>query len=145
MSFRNHHIKKKQKRNYSKERFVSLKTIVKYFKVQLKSTRCDLNLTQCENYDTVTHPNICEIMNKYIKVYTDLADRMKPNPKCPLDMPSIKILNATVDLSFAARLPLDGFTWITSIKLYKSIAHVRHKKQLLFCLISQNTITKSRR
>lgn len=72
-------------------------------------------------------------------------EHMQPKPECPLKMPSIKLLNATADLRFASRFPLDGFTWITSLKLYKSIAHVRHKKQLLFCIMCETPITKSRR
>lgn len=84
-------------------------------------------------------------MNKRNQFWGNFADNLHPIPRCPLNMSSIKIVNAIADLGFAARLPLDGYTWITSFKLYKPIAHVRYKKQCLLCLISEATITKPRR
>lgn len=83
-------------------------------------------------------------MNDKNQFWREIVTHMEPKPICPFDVSSIKIMNFTMDLGFAARLPLDGYTWITSIKLYKPIAHVRHRKHLLFCFIAEATITKQR-
>lgn len=116
---------------------------LEYFQIHITTKRCDLNLTKCEDYNTLIHRNICDFWNKKSPIFNAFLDQVQPKLKCPLNMHSIKISNATADLNFAARLPLDGYTWITTIKMFKSIAHVRHKKRLLFCLMSQNTITQS--
>lgn len=71
-------------------------------------------------------------------------EHTQPKALCPFSMTSIKITNATVDLGLVSYLPLDGYTWITSLKLYKPIA-IRHKKEMLFCILSEATITQTRR
>lgn len=49
-----------------------------------------------------------------------------------------------MDYSYLAHLPLDGFTWIRTLKFFKPIATVRNRKRLLFCLLSETTIMKKR-
>lgn len=69
---------------------------------------------------------------------------MQPNVKCPIKLRNVKIVNATIDFSLIAHVPLDGYTWILSNKIFQHLPNVRHRKRLLMCLISSATITKNR-
>lgn len=119
----------------------------KSFNLQFQTiaTRCDFNFTTCETYDTFSFPDICKVMNLQNTMWIDFGEHLHPKLKCPLKMSSIKIDNAIIDFAWISRLPLDGYKWVNSFKLFKQIPHVRHRKQLLFCLMSEATITKLRR
>lgn len=105
--------------------------------------RCDLNMTQCEDYDTIMIRDICNVLSLSNQMWTDFAQHTTPKAKCPFDMKSIMVTNATVDLGYVAYLPLDGFYWSFLFKVFKSILRVRNKKKLLFCGSYEAIITKT--
>lgn len=67
----------------------------------------------------------------------------QPQFKCPVDVKSIKISNATIDLGYIAYLPLDGYGFTFTFKAYKTNA--KHKKQIIFCATYAVTIMKTHR
>lgn len=77
-------------------------------------------------------------------MWSNLIEHTQPKAICPFNMTSVKITNAILDLGLVSHLPLDGYTWITSFKLYKPIG-IGHKKDMLLCIISEATITQTRR
>ena len=77
-------------------------------------------------------------------MWTDFIERSQPKIRCPFKPPLIKTMNATVDLGMVSHLPLDGYNWLIALKLFKPMANNRHKKTLVFCIISEATITKTR-
>lgn len=67
----------------------------------------------------------------------------QPKIRCPINSPVVKFRNATVDYSLIAHLPMDGFTWIINLKVFKPIVNIRHKKRLIFCVMIEVTVMNS--
>lgn len=67
----------------------------------------------------------------------------QPKIRCPINSTVIKFRNATIDYSILAHLPLDGFTWIAYLKVFKPIVNVRHKKRLIFCVMIEASVIKN--
>lgn len=101
-------------------------------------------MTNCESYDTLIVHDICKVLNQKSKMWSDFIERSQPKIRCPFKPPLVNTMNSTVNLGLVSHLPLDGYTWLISLKLYKSIANNRHKKTLLFCIMSEATITRTR-
>lgn len=76
--------------------------------------------------------------------WTDFMTHTKPKAKCPFNMKSIMVTNATVDLGYMANLPIDGYTWVLLFKCFQPVNKDRYKKHLLYCGTSEINITKSR-
>ena len=119
-----------------------------FFKLQLKisASKCDFNMTQCEKFDTFVIRDVCTIFAQANnKIWSDLFEHTQPRVKCPFKAVPIKVTNATMDFSYLTRLPIGGYTWILNINIYKSIPNVRHKKQMLFCLLGEANAVKATR
>lgn len=99
-------------------------------------------MNRCDSQHTFVIPDICKILNQKNLVWSDLVAHTYPRIKCPLKPPKHEYRNATTDLSFITYLPLDGYTWTVSVKMFKPIPNVRHKKRLIFCLMIVATILK---
>lgn len=99
-------------------------------------------MNQCDNQHTFVIPDVCKIFNQKNIAWTDLMLHTIPKTKCPLKPPLLKFRNATSDVSFLTYLPLDGYIWTVSVRMFKPIANVRHKKRLLFCIMIEATIQR---
>lgn len=75
--------------------------------------------------------------------WTDFMVHTKPIAKCPFNMKSIMVTNATIDFGYIANLPIDGYTWILLFKCFQPIKKARYQKSLLYCGTSEITITKN--
>lgn len=102
-------------------------------------------MTQCVSFDTLIIRDICKIVDQKNQIWSDAVDHTQPRPKCPLKKGTIKVTNATIDLSYIAHFPIEGYTWTLFEKAFKPIANVKHKKQMLFCIVVEATVTKSNR
>lgn len=114
------------------------------FQLQVIPKRCDVNLTQCENMETIAIRDICKILDMGDQLWTNFMANTQPKAKCPFNMKVIKVTNATVDLGYIANLPLDGFTWVLHFKSFPSAGKPKYKKHLLYCGSAEIVITKSR-
>lgn len=101
-------------------------------------------MNQCENFDTFVICDICKIINQKNQYWSDLIAHTEPRAKCPFKPSTMKIVNATMDFSYLAYLPMDGYSWIFTIKFFKPIANIRYKKRSLFCIMSESTVLKKR-
>lgn len=111
----------------------SIQTWFASFQLQITTKRCDYNKTKCEHFDTIFIPDVCKVFELEDKLWTDFMEHTQPKPKCPFNMKSIQITNATIDLGYIAHLPLDGFDWTFQMKTFNLPSKGRKKKQLLFC------------
>lgn len=114
-----------------------------FCQLQVLTKRCDLNGTECENYDAFNLPDVCKLLNLQDQLWTDFMAHIQPKLRCPMNMKFMKVINATVDLGYISHLPLDGHNWIFIIKTFKSNA--QHKKQLAFCILFEVTAMKTHR
>lgn len=116
-----------------------------YFQLQIIANRCDFNMTKCENLNTFILKDVCALVNQSAQIWSDTVAHTYPRPKCPLNMPTVKIINGTIDFGYISYFPIDGYTWTFHFKAFKSIANLKYKKQMLWCLMTECTITKNRR
>lgn len=105
--------------------------------------RCDLNMTQCENFDTLNIRDVCKVLDLENQIWSNFMNHIEPKLICPFGKQTHKIVNAPVDMGYVAHLPLDGYTWSFTIKVFKSVKS-RRKKQMVFCKLFEMTITKTR-
>lgn len=102
-------------------------------------------MTNCETFDTIIVRDMCKTLDQGSHgMWSDFIEHSQPKIKCPFRPPLIKTMNAVVDLGLVSHLPLDGYNWLIAIKLFKSIGNSHHKKTLLFCIMCEATITKTR-
>lgn len=118
-------------------------TFYPIFQLHVLSSRCDFNGSQCENYDIFIIRDICQIFSLQDQIWTDFMVHTQPKFNCPLNMKSIKVTNATVDVGYVAYLPFDGYRWSFVFKAFKSSA--RHKKQLVYCGTYEANVIKTHR
>lgn len=102
-------------------------------------------MTKCEDFDTFVIRDICKIADQKHQIWSDVIEHTQPKAKCPLNKGSIRVTNATIDYIYLAYLPIEGYTWTVFGKAFKPIANVKHKKQLLFCIVVEATTTKTSR
>lgn len=50
----------------------------------MSAQRCDLNLTQCEDFGKITIPDVCRILNQRNSFWADFMTNTKPKLICPL-------------------------------------------------------------
>lgn len=111
--------------------------------MQIASKRCDFNMTQCEHFQTFVIRDVCKIFDQSNQIWSDAMARTQPRAKCPFKAGVVKIINATLDFTYLTYLPLEGYTYIVTYKIYKPIPSVRHKKQMVFCLIGEASVFQS--
>lgn len=124
------------------KRIVYVLNIFPNFQLQLISKRCDYNVTHCEVHDTLSIRDICKLMGLEAQFWSEFMKNV-PKINCPFEKSTIKIPDATVELGYIAHLPLDGYTWIFTEKVFKSVKG-RKIKRMVFCVAFQVTIRKYR-
>lgn len=112
------------------------------FQLQIIVKRCDFNKTKCENFDTILLPDVCKLFELKDKLWTDFMMHAHPKLKCPFNMKTIDITNATVDLGYIAYLPLDGYDWTFLMRTFNPPAKGQKKKQMLFCGMYEVIVTR---
>lgn len=100
-------------------------------------------MDECVNFDTFVIHDFCSMIDRKGKIWSDFIEHTEPKLTCPSSSKFVKVTNATFDMGYIERLPLDGHIWIFYIKLFKPIPNVRHKKESLFCMMFESKITKS--
>lgn len=113
------------------------------FQLQVTSKRCDFQMTRCETYDIFTIRDLCKVIELSDQFWTDFMVHTHPKAKCPFNMKTIKVTNATVDLGYLSYLPLEGYNWTFFFKAFQSIAKTKDKYRLIYCGISEVNITKA--
>lgn len=104
-----------------------------------------MDRSQCESFNTWVLPDMCKVINQENQLWSDIVAHTHPTIKCPMKPSTIKYVNATIDYSLLAHLPFEGYTWIIHIRVFKSMAKIRYRKRLLFCMLVEATITNNRR
>lgn len=112
--------------------------------LQIIGKRCDIKMSQCENFGSFLVRDFCKILEQKNKIWSDTVEHTVPRAKCPFKSKSIIISNATVNLAYIAYLPfISDYTWILHYKAFKPINEVRQKKRLIYCFFNEVTVTKA--
>lgn len=78
------------------------------------------------------------------QLWSELLKGVRPKVGCPFNKTTYTVTDAVVDFGYVAHLPLDGYTWTITDKIFKPGVKKRQKKRLLFCESFEFTIQKNR-
>lgn len=102
-------------------------------------------MNECEDFNSLTIRDLCRLLAQKNPLWNDVLAHTHPRPRCPFNTTALQIVNATMDFGYFGYMPIGGYNWISIFKLFKSIANVRHKKHLLFCLMFESSAIKTER
>jgi hypothetical protein len=91
-----------------------LETIPGPITMSIDSSRCSLDMKNCEHFSVI---NIREICKKFVDpMYTGLFGKISPPLKCPLAVGNYTLQDTSVDLKFFELFPIDGYFYNTVMK-----------------------------
>lgn len=113
----------------------------------MKITKCSLDLTHCDLYDTYKVINVCARLLEKNALWSKYVTSVRPPLRCPIAAGRYRIVNGTSDYTLAARLPIDGNRWITDMRLFETVTDVqtqRQRQEQVWCLDNDVRITLSK-
>lgn len=114
---------------------------------QMKITKCTIDLTRCDYYDTYKMTNICSKLIEKNALWSKYVSAIQPPLDCPIPAGEYQMINGTSDMTLAARLPIDGNRWLTSMKLFETVAIAntdKTRQEQVWCLDNDVRITLSK-
>lgn len=104
------------------------------FQLEVTVDRCQINRAQCESFEQLVVKDLCEKLF-VSSVSVDFVDKITPPLRCPIKVGSYLLNEGKLDLNLIAHLPLDGFRWAVSVKIWD--VSDRPKKTLISCVEGQ--------
>lgn len=111
-------------------------------KLYMEVNRCSLDLSDCEKYDRVVIPNLCDKINDKASFWAPLTKAIRPRMKCPISIGNYTVNNGSFDLNMVSRLPIEGYRWIVRARIVQG---PKKKERDLFCADVDVTVTVSKR
>lgn len=107
----------------------------------IEANKCSLDMSNCEKAPAV---NIKDMCGKFKSpFYATAFASIQPPLACPIKPGNYTMRECAIELSMIALLPLDGFIYVTSMKMVAS-ENGGKKKRLIFCLNAETKIFKIR-
>lgn len=107
----------------------------------LESNRCTFDMKTCEKFPSPTIRELCRKFNTKNAFYSSFFDNIKPTVKCPLKAGNYTINKTKLDLSPIYALPLDGYVWISKIKVLAKDKN--NKKRIEMCMNTETKIIRT--
>ncbi|KAG5678164.1 hypothetical protein PVAND_007858 [Polypedilum vanderplanki] len=95
-------------------------------------------MQKCEKFNGVKLPGICEVLKNVNGPFYPVVKAFKPRLSCPILPGKYETMNSVVDVSPFAPLPVDGYTWVSTVKA--SSGEGKNRK-LAMCLLMETKIT----
>lgn len=99
--------------------------------ISIDLNRCDLEMKKCEKLPTQKHKNVCRNLNVKKTFYHNAWKTLDPPLECPFRAQRYTATNSSMDLTPFTLLPLSGYMWIITAKLYSGDEKAR---QVALCL-----------
>lgn len=120
--------------------------ITRPIELKTKITRCNMDMSYCVNYDTLTIATMCSKFIDKLSPWSTWAESFEPRFQCPLLENTYSTVNASLDLTAVAKLPIEGFHWILKFEFSElateedaaNSSEVTHRS--LLCLDSDITV-----
>lgn len=95
-------------------------------------------------FDVVNIRDICAILDMEDQIWSEFMKHSEPRVMCPFkkNVPYV-VTNAPIDMGFLSHLPIDGYTWTFTEKMFKTVKG-RKTKRMVYCEEFEITITKNR-
>lgn len=107
----------------------------------LESNKCSFDMKSCEKLTTINIKDMCKKFKDAL--YSSAFSSIQPPLECPIKPGNYTIKDSTIELSMVSLLPIDGFVYVTSIKLVSS-ENGGKTKRIVFCLNSEMKIVRTR-
>lgn len=104
--------------------------------------RCSLDMKFCENYPGTTIRELCKRFRDKNAFYSSTLESIKPLLKCPVKAGNYTFMELKLDLSALSLLPMDGYVWLTTIKLLSAEERIK-RKLIVLCIAAETKILRS--
>lgn len=108
----------------------------------IESNKCTLDMTTCEKYASTTLRGMCKIFVKKNAFYSSFFENITPPLVCPLKTGNYTIVETKLDLTALSVLPLDGFVWVSTLKVLAMEPGLK-KKRIVLCLNTETKIIRT--
>lgn len=99
-------------------------------------------MTKCEHYIALNLGDLCKILTQHSPLWNDLVSHMHPKLVCPFKSAFMEVTNATIDLAYVGYRAIAGYTFISTVNFFQSIARIWHRKRMLFCMIFETPVMR---
>lgn len=86
----------------------------------IETNRCSIDFKSCESVPGFALRDICKRFIEKNTFYSSALEGVKPPLICPVKAGNYTFVENKLDLSILAMLPLDGYIWLTTIKVLTS-------------------------
>ena len=93
--------------------------------------KCDQGMKKCEKNPTQKLKKPCQRLTDTRAFYYPTLTSIQPKIECPIIAQRYTATNATLDLSPFTYLPINGYIWVISLKLFSGIDKAR---ELAMCV-----------
>jgi hypothetical protein len=111
--------------------------------VSLDSSRCTLDMQICAKYTTINIREVCKKIIDKNSLHSNLLANIKPPLKCPIMPGNYTIEETEFNLAFFAFAPIDGYVYITNVKIVALDKETKARK-VVCCFKSETKIVKIR-
>lgn len=112
--------------------------------IMFESSRCSLDMKTCEKYGAHTVRGMCNMITDKSPFYSNIFSKFNPSLNCPIKPNNYTLTEVEIDLTFAALLPLDGYVWLTTLRLGTGESSLNGRK-IAMCFKSETRVTRPRR
>lgn len=106
------------------------------------SFRCSFDMKTCEKYPGKTYRDLCKIFRDKNSFFRSFFEKINPNLKCPLKSGIYNMEETKIDFSLFAMLPLDGFVWVSTLKLLSAEPGIK-RKRIVMCINAETKIVRT--
>lgn len=124
--------------------------ITNNIRLSMDVTRCNLDMSHCEQFDKVVIPKLCDKINDKSSLWAPMTKAIRPRMKCPIHIGEYEIQSGTFDLNLVSRMNIEGFRWIVKNRILhrqgdKKKTSSHNQDRILFCLEGDVSVTAAKR
>lgn len=111
--------------------------------ISFENSRCKLDMKNCEKASNFNIRELCKRMTDPLSIYSSIFKNIQPPLKCPIEPGNYTIKSAEINFETLAFLPIDGYVYMTNVKMISSINGSKVKK-IAWCYNIETRIVKIR-
>lgn len=112
--------------------------------MSVENNRCSLDMKICEKFMTFNIKEVCKRMVDPMPLYASVFKNIQPPLKCPVEAGNYTVLPVEMDVSIMNLMPLDGYIYLTNIKISSATANGGKSKKIAWCVTAEIKIEKVR-
>jgi hypothetical protein len=114
------------------------KTINGPLELTIDVNKCDPDMKKCEKNPTQTFKQMCLKLKDKKSFYYSILSPFHPTLECPVKAQEYTAANATIDLTPLTFLPVNGYIWMITGKIFSG-----HAREIVFCIEANLKIVRT--